>query len=158
MIETLNADRKRTQTLNMEVVQLAYFYIRAWALSRGLTGIGDFGRPCLTPKEILAVLFDFLARNPALTVSECIKNFLQVFEIKYGTGPTILGATPYPENTSTSWVDLLTRLRKIPLRQILGYPHYIQVSVMFTCSGMRGGQWLSMVEERLSTIPKSGML
>jgi hypothetical protein len=80
-----------------------------------------------------------------------------VIDLKH-QGSTLRGKDVPPENLSSDWVDLLIQLQQLQLREMMIYPHYLQVSVMFTCSGLNGGQWLSMLEERLSTVRKTSEL
>lgn len=153
MVETLKVDRKRILAPNLEVAQLSYFYVRAWALLRGCSGSNDFGRPCLMPKELLNTIFSFLDSESEGSTTRCIEHCLRVFQSKYVQGAEVEGTS---ENLCTDWIDLLSRLRKLPMREKMGYPRYLQISVMFTCSGLIGGKWLSMVEDRLAAIPKTG--
>lgn len=110
----------------------------------------------LTPKDILAILCDHEQPARDSAVSDFITHFLAVFDSKHCLESREIGTEPYPENMFKSWVHILEELRSRPLREKMIYPYYLLVSVVFTCSGMRGGQWISMVEQRLQALPKSG--
>jgi hypothetical protein len=74
---------------------------------------------------------------------------LQNLGIPTGPGP-LKSKTKY-------WLDTLKGLQSLPLRRLMAFDYYFQIQVIFTCSGMKGGQWISMLQERLCALPEIGI-
>jgi hypothetical protein len=61
---------------------------------------------------------------------------------------------PYPEALSIDWVDVLEKLRHLPVQQKLEFSHkFVQVNILYSgASDIAAGAWISMVEKRLEKL------
>jgi hypothetical protein len=61
---------------------------------------------------------------------------------------------PYPETLSIDWVDVLEKLRHLPVQQKLEFSHkFVQVNILYSgASDIAAGAWISIVEKRLEKL------
>lgn len=120
--------------------QKAYYYKRAWAVAWGL-----FDAERVT-KDIFG-LCDEVSLSGNKTFSPIVSHFLERWGNHY---PQTL------DYTSNNWDHLLSLIEAQPLSKRLDYPHYLQVTVLYTGpSSLEGGEWLSMVERKLPWLTTS---
>lgn len=132
------------------------YYLRAWASVRGFFGRGKSS--LLSPRDFLDFLFEDMPADKHLSVADYVQHFIINFS-KKNSDPksSALGARPFPEDEANDLQQLLETLRNRPIRDLMPlYPYFVHIQVMFSCSGLKGGQWLSMIEERLVGVPEIG--
>jgi hypothetical protein len=61
---------------------------------------------------------------------------------------------PYPEASSADWIDILEKLRHLPVQEKLEFSHkFVQVNILYSgASDIAAGSWISMVERRLEKL------
>jgi len=128
----------------------AYHYIRAWAVARGLFRQGPAKQGRLTWREIVKCIL--ASHSPSF--SGIVLTFFDTFNDYCIEKKIKISNPPYPEASSTDWVDVLEKLRHLPVQQKLEFSHkFVQVNILYSgASDIAAGAWISMVEKRLEKL------
>jgi hypothetical protein len=153
------------QNLDNGDCRLAYYYIRAWAIERGLYRRkhiqGDSGS--VDPAHILdgltRVSYDqVLLSIPLYTqdadpkhscsLSRILFQFFENFSSEFTSlDDRLLYYCPRAEDETYKWEGLLLKLRGLSIQRKLECPIYIRVNVVFAGSEIAGGIWLRDIVE-----------
>lgn len=167
-------DEQICQQLDKDDSRLAYYYSRAWAISRSMFTRKQIPNDSyITPSCIVSwIIKSFSSTHPGLLPAsgEQIENqgaylfskymfqFFEQFSKEYASiGSPLLGKLPYAEDTAHDWVELLEILRTQSVEHKLNCPLYLRIDAVITGSSVNGGEWLRTVESRLSVL-RSGKI
>lgn len=167
-LSKIKHDNNRRQKLDEADYRLAYYYIRAWAIERGLYRRkhvkGD--SRSISPAQIVEYLtrdspdtyLQVLLSIPiykqeadskhACSLSRILFQFFENFSSKFTSldGP-FLGCCPRIEDEAWKWENLLLRLRELSIQSKMECPFYIRTHVILSGSEISGGTWLRDVVE-----------
>lgn len=145
---------------------VAYYYARAWAISRGqfaLSADSAFESPLLTSSLVYLNLVSVILQldkegegDDDTRLSKAIQLLIQRLNKGSPKGnPAFapgISVGPLPEELALSWIELLQNLQVTPLHDLMVSDHYLQVNVVWTGSGIKGGLWIQHIERRLKSL------
>ncbi|CZR54378.1 uncharacterized protein PAC_04262 [Phialocephala subalpina] len=158
-VESMKRDAETARLIN-ENARFAYFYIRAWAIQRGIWSK-------IEESDIVKLLAQGSQpyqddQNQMCLISKLILKFFDHFSSTYqspssgGTLSGILGDHPYAEDTAKDWAELLEKLRTQAIQSKLGYcPIYIRIDVLSLGSDVHGGEWIRKVELEVKILQRN---
>lgn len=187
MVQSLQrTDEYRKLLDEYPVRRIAYYYLRAWAISRGIFS-AKLGY--LSQKDIVTLLQSIVKEEvEVVNAGESLSYVIRALYGQHGScteTPTaclckfmpqkgwhrdwfrrlhqeIARAIEMSNQQEKSqglldWGDILSELETEPLQKKLVFPCYLRIKTMYLGnSRMAGGKWLSMIEENLLKL-KQGM-
>ncbi|KAF8864192.1 hypothetical protein BDZ45DRAFT_56949 [Acephala macrosclerotiorum] len=162
-VENMQRDTERSRQID-ENARLAYFYIRAWAVQRGIYSRFEDDEYIIEQLTHASQPYQD-DDNQGCPISKLIIKFFDHFNnSKYpslespSSGGTFtgLGDRPYVEDIAKDWAELLEKLRTQPIQSKIGYcPLYIRVDVLSLGSDVQGGEWIRKVESEVKVLQRN---
>lgn len=162
-------DEQTSKQLEKDDCRLAYYYIRGWAMNRGMftrkqNRTASYISPsCIVSwitktsdpiyQGLLSASGQRIDNQSAYLFSKYTFQFFEQFSKEYASiGSPLLSKQPYVEDTAHDWVDLLENLRTLSVEKKLDCPLYLRIDAVITGSSVNGGEWLRKVESRLDVL------
>jgi hypothetical protein len=166
MVKSLHDRQQEATLLSKHHARVAYYYARAWAISRGqftLSADSVFESPLLTSSLIYLNLVSVVlqldkegGKDNDMRLSKTIQLLIQRLNKGSTKGPQAfaprISVGPFPEELALTWIELLQNLQGTSLHDLMVFDHYLQVNVVWTGSGIKGGLWIQHVERRLKSL------
>jgi hypothetical protein len=104
----------------------------------------------LTWREIVQCILG----SDSFSFSGIVLHFFDTFNSHSIDWQIKIASPPYPEASSTDWVDVLEKLRCLPVQQKLEFSEkFVQVNILYSgASEIAAGAWISMIEKRMEKL------
>jgi len=124
----------REDFIKNRALPIAYYYMRAFAITRGQY------RPHVTGREIVSHCNNHTKDDFSSIIRDATEHWREEH-------PEI------PENQNDDWCGLLRHVADEPFYKRMKWPFFIRIAVLFSgASEIKGGAWLAMVERKLKRL------